>query len=178
MSADDMVYDRRTIRLHWLTAAVVTFQWVVGRLNGFLPKGPLRLDIWSIHVLVGFALVVLVLWRMGWRLGGGRKLPPAQHGARHALAFSAHVLLYILLVGVVGLGVLNTFAHGFPLFGVWKFPMVGPPHYSRVVSPWHDLFANLIMALAAVHALAALAHRFVLKDRVLQRMWPSSKENV
>jgi len=173
MGADDLVYDRKTIRLHWITGGAVVFQWVVGRLNHLLPKGPLRLDIWSIHVLVGFAMVVLVLWRMGWRLGGGRKLPPAQHGIRHVAAHTVHVLLYVLLVGVVGLGVLNTFAHGFPLFGMWNFPQVGPEHYSKVVNPWHDLFANLIMALAAIHALAALWHRFVVRDRVLQRMWPS-----
>lgn len=167
-----LTYDRRTIQLHWWTAGIVVFQWAVGRLNHLLPKGPLRLDIWSVHVLVGFALVALVLYRIYWRLTKGSKLPPADQGVRHLLATATHALLYFLLVGVVGLGVLNTFAHGFPLFGMWNFPQIGPDHYSKVVNPWHELFANLIMALALFHALAALFHRYVLKDRVLTRMWP------
>jgi cytochrome b561 len=175
MAAEDTVYDRRTIRLHWIIAGLVVFQWGVARLNHLLPKGPLRLNIWSVHVLVGFALAVLILWRIWWRLTQGRKLPPAQHGILNLLAQATHALLYFLLVGVVGLGVLNTFAHGFPLFGMWHFPQVGPEHYSKVVNPWHELFANLIMIVALVHALAALFHRYVLKDRVLQRMWPSLK---
>jgi cytochrome b561 len=167
-------YDRRTIRLHWATAIIVVFQWVVGRLNHLLPKGPLRLDIWSVHVLVGFLLVVVILWRVWWRAAAGRRLPPPEHGIRHVIAQATHALLYFLLVGVAGLGVLNVFAHGFPLFGVWNFPKVGGEDYSHVVNGWHALFANLIAGLALFHACAALAHRYILKDRVLDRMWPAA----
>jgi cytochrome b561 len=163
-------YDRRTIQLHWATAIIVIFQWVVGRLNGFLPKGPLRLDIWSVHVLVGFLLVAIILWRIWWRATAGRKLPPADHGIQHVAAQATHALLYFLLVGVAGLGVYNVFAHGFPLFGAWSFPRIGGKGYAHEVNEWHDLFANLIAALALLHACAALFHRYVMKDRVLDRM--------
>jgi cytochrome b561 len=170
---DQQSYDRRTLLLHWWTAGIVVFQWVVGRLNHLLPKGPLRLDIWSVHVLVGFALVAIILVRIWWRLTKGRRLPPPEHGVRHWVAEGTHVVLYILLVGVAGLGVLNVFAHGFPLFDVWSFPKVGGKDYARIANGWHELFANLIMIVALFHACAALFHRYVLKDRVLHRMWPS-----
>lgn len=172
MDVAQQVYDRRSLLLHWWTAGIVVFQWVVGRLNHLLPKGPLRLDIWSVHVLVGFALAAIILFRMGWRLGGGRRLPAAETGPRHVVAELTHALLYILLVGVAGLGVLNVLAHGFPLFGVWNFPKVGDKDYSHIVNDWHALFANLIMMLALFHAAAALFHHYVLRDEVLNRMWP------
>lgn len=168
-------YDRTTIRLHWATAILVALQWVVGRLTVFLPKGPVRLDIWSVHVLVGFALVVVILARIGWRIGGGRFLPPAESGVRHAIATVTHATLYFLLVGVAGLGVLNVLAHGFPLFGIWHFPKVGDEDYAKVVNGWHNLFANLVVAVAAFHACAALFHHYVLRDRVLGRMLPSAE---
>ena len=91
-------YDRRTRALHWATAGLVTTLWVTGRLTKLLPKGPLRLDIWSVHVLIGFTLAAVILARIAWRLTGGRKLPAAEHGARHRIAVIVHTLLYILLV--------------------------------------------------------------------------------
>ncbi len=36
----------------------------------------------------------------------------------------------------------------------------------------HELTALALLALIAVHVAAALYHRFVLKDRVLQSTWP------
>jgi cytochrome b561 len=169
----DDSYDQTTIRLHWATAALVVTLWTMGRLTVLLPKGSLRLDIWSVHVLLGFTLAGVILVRIGWRLLRGRKLPPAEQGARHLVAVAVHALLYGLLVGVAGLGVLNVFAHGFPLFGTWHFPKVGDEDYAKIVNGWHNLFANIIAALAAFHAAAALFHHHVLKDRVLGRMWPS-----
>src|ERR1700754_3429542 len=118
-------YDRTTRTLHWATAGLVTTLWVMGRLNKLLPKGPLRLDIWSVHVLLGFVLATVILARIAWRIRGGRKLPPAGHGPRHVMAVTVHSLLYVQLVSVAALGVLNVLAHGFPLFGLWHFPKVG-----------------------------------------------------
>jgi cytochrome b561 len=174
---DRQRHDAQTIRLHWITAALVGILWLIGRLNGFLPKGPLRLDIWSIHVLLGFVLLAAIVTRIWWRAARGTRLPPAEGGILNLLALTTHSGLYFLLLGVAGLGVLNVLAHGFPLFGVWKFPRVGPEGFSQIVNGWHDLFANILAALTIFHAAAALFHRFVLRDGVLGRMWPISRRH-
>jgi hypothetical protein len=31
-------------------------QWLMGMTISFLPRGPLHVDVWSIHVLFGFGL--------------------------------------------------------------------------------------------------------------------------
>jgi cytochrome b561 len=60
------VYDRTTIALHWATAILVAIQFLIGRTTNFLPRGPFRVDIWSMHVLFGFALAgVVVLGMLG-----------------------------------------------------------------------------------------------------------------
>jgi cytochrome b561 len=56
------VYDRTTITLHWATAILVAIQFLIGRTTNFLPRGPLRVDIWSAHVLFGFALAGRWSW--------------------------------------------------------------------------------------------------------------------
>jgi cytochrome b561 len=168
-------YDRRTIVLHWTVAGVIAFMWVMARLNMLLPKGPVRLSIWSIHVLVGFVLAALVVARIGWRLTRGRRLPPAEHGPRHIIAMAVQGALYLLMLAVVVLGIANVFGHGFPLFNVWKFPRFWEKPFQHQIAEWHNLIANIIAAVAAVHAVAALYHRYVLKDAVLRRMMPGTR---
>jgi cytochrome b561 len=166
------VYDRTTIRLHWATALLVTIQWVVGRITPFLPRGPLRIDIWSMHVLFGFALACVVFARIFWHAAYARILPPADRGALHVLASFSHRLLYALLLAVVALGIINVLAHGFPMFNVWNFPKLGDDAFMQTVNSWHNYVANTIAVVALLHAGAALFHHYVLKDNVLRRMWP------
>jgi len=39
-------------------------------------------------------------------------------------------------------------------------------------TPWHNAVGFLILALAGLHAAAALLHRYAWKDQVLERMLP------
>jgi cytochrome b561 len=165
-------YDRGTVALHWAVASLVGLLWVIGRLTGLLPKGPLRVDIWSIHALLGFVLAALIVGRIGWRLFCGRRLAPPTTGPARAASATVHGLLYVLMVTIAVLGVLNVFGHGFPLFGAWSFPRFWHGPFQRQINEWHDLAANLIAAVAALHAAAALFHHYVLRDGVLRRMVP------
>jgi cytochrome b561 len=165
-----LVYDRRTIWLHWVVAGTITFMWLLGRLNHLLPKGPLRLDLWSIHILVGLCLAVLIVARIVWRLRHGRRLPPAEHGVRHVVAVSVHYLLYLLMIGVVGLGIAHV--SGFQMFGAFPLPTFWSKPVNHAIGDWHDLAANIIAAVVVLHALAALYHHYVVRDAVLRRMMP------
>jgi cytochrome b561 len=178
MTADTTrdVYDKITIRLHWATAALVTILWLMGRTIGFMPRGTLRIDMWSMHILFGTALVCVLIARIIWRVTRGRKLPPANHDARELLALAVHWLLYLLLAAVVVLGVINVFTHAFPLFNTWRFPKVGDSALTANINNWHGLIANIIMAVALLHASAALFHHYVIKDTVLRRMWPDGPQ--
>ena len=170
------VYDRTTIALHWATAILVAIQFLVGRTTNFLPRGPLRVDIWSVHVLLGFTLASVVVLGMLWRATYGRKLPSLNRGVLHLTAVATHRLLDLLLLTVVALGITNVFAHGFPLFNVWSFPRFGGDQFMRSVNAWHGLIANIIVAVALFHSAAALFHHHVIKDGVLRRMLPTRTE--
>jgi cytochrome b561 len=171
--ATSPVYDKTTIRLHWATASLVVLLWLMGRTTGFLPRGPLRLDIWSLHVVLGFVLAGIVLTRIIWRVTRGHRLPPSDRGIRHLLAVTTHLSLYVLLLIVVVLGILNVFAHAFPLFNVWQFPRIGSGHFQASVNHWHNVAANVIAVLALFHAVAALFHHYVMRDGILHRMRPA-----
>jgi cytochrome b561 len=170
------VYDRTTITLHWATAILVAIEFLIGRMTNLLPRGPLRVDIWSAHVLLGFALASVVVLGMLWRATRGRRLPPLNRGGLHVTAVATHRLLDLLLLIVVTLGITNVFAHRFPLFNIWHFPKIGGDEFRRSVNAWHGLIANITIAVALLHSAAALFHRHVIKDGVLRRMWPTLTE--
>jgi cytochrome b561 len=168
----DTSYDRTTIALHWTTAALVAVMWIIGQTADWIPDGPVNTNYWSIHVVLGFALVVVLAWRMVWRNTGGRRLPPADTSIFQVFATMTHYLLYGFLITVVALGVVNAFVRGYKLFDLASLPQLGDREWRRPVTQWHGLAANILLGLALFHAVAALAHHYFWRDGVLRRMLP------
>jgi cytochrome b561 len=165
-------YDSTTIALHWATALLVILLWSSGQLSDLVPKGPLRTDAWSIHFTLGFALAAVLIWRLVWRVSGGERLAPADSGLLQILAKAAHYGLYLLLVATIALGLVNAFVRGVSLFDLASLPQIGDRALKEPITDWHGLAANLLLGLALIHAAAALAHHYILKDAVLLRMAP------
>jgi cytochrome b561 len=94
-------YDPTTIWLHWITVGLIVALWVIGQTGDWFPRGPLRTGIWSIHVTLGFATVVVLLTRVAWRAHFGRILPPADSGILYIIAKVTHYALYLLFGPVV-----------------------------------------------------------------------------
>jgi len=73
----------------------------------------------------------------------------------------------------------NAWVRGDKLFSLGRIPPYGAYDpaarhaLSESVVGWHELGANLILILAAGHAVMALYHQFVLKDGLLRRMMPA-----
>lgn len=168
-------YDSTTISLHWATAVLVIVLWTSGQVADFLPKGPLRTNGWSLHFALGFALAAVLVWRIVWRFAGPAHPPAAGSGLLHLLARTAHYGLYLLLIAVIGLGLANAFVRGVSLFDLASLPQLGDREWRKPLTAWHELAANLLLGLALLHAAAALAHHYILNDRLLLRMMPARR---
>ncbi len=169
-------YDRTTIVLHWLVAVAVGLQWIGGHTIDWFPKGPLKIDARSVHIVLGASLAGLLIFRLYWRAVRGQRLPPAQSGPLGLLAVGTHGALVLNLVVLVCLGLFLAWLRGDSLFNLTKIPAFGDfaPQARHLlanqVTDLHSLAANLILVLAGFHAAAALAHHFYWKDGVLKRM--------
>ena len=172
MSGSQTTYDRRTIALHWATAGLVVVLWVIGQTADWFPDGPVNTDLWSIHVISGFALAVVIARLMAWRGTNGRRLPVPDPGILHSLAVTTHRLLYALLLAVVALGIVNAFVRGYNLFDLVSLPQLGDRAWKRPITQSHGLAANILLGLALFHAAAALVHHYAWRDGVLRRMAP------
>jgi cytochrome b561 len=165
-------YDPTTIRLHWATAILVALLWIIGQTADWIPDGRVNNAYWSVHVVLGFALVILVIWRIIWRAAGGRRLPPADSALLQVAAKTVHYLLYLLLLIVLVLGVANAIVRGYKLFDIASLPQFGDKALRKPITHWHGLAANILLGLAFLHAAAALTHHYIMRDSVLQRMLP------
>jgi cytochrome b561 len=120
--------------------------------------------------VLGFALAVVIVWRIIWRSSGGRRLPAADAGVLHIAAKATHYGLYLLLLVVVVLGITNAFVRGYNLFDLVSLPQLGDRPLRRPITHWHGLTANIVLGLAALHAAAALFHHYVNRNSVLARI--------
>jgi cytochrome b561 len=169
-SAQD--YDTRTIRLHWLTAALVVALWGIAQVIDDFPVGMPRISARSTHILLGASLAIIVAMRIRWRAQGGRRLPAVGPPALAAIAKAAHWALYAGLVTVLLLGLANAWTRGDTLFRLLTIPKLLPglPQLKPTIEQLHKYFANGLMILVLLHAAAALYHHYRLKDNVLRRM--------
>lgn len=168
-------YDRRTVLLHWTTAALILFMWCGAHAIDWFPKGPPRIDARSVHIVVGVLLAGLLAYRIGWRLTGGVAIADAP-SLLVRLARSVHYLLYALVCATLALGIANAWVRGDNLFNLAHIPAYGSftavarHALASQITAFHALAANALLVLAGGHGGMALYHRFVLGDDVLRRM--------
>jgi cytochrome b561 len=173
ISAPPLGYDNRTIRLHWITAVLVVVLWCLGQTIDWFPKD-LRVAARSTHIVLGVALAIVLGIRIWWRLARGLRLPAVGSPSMRVLSTSVHYALYFLIAGAVLLGLFFTWVRGDNIFDLFRIPAFDPGNKAlrSSVGELHELFANVLMALALFHAAAGLAHYYLWKDDVLRRMWP------
>lgn len=169
-------YDARSIRLHWVTAALVVALWCLGQTIDWFPKS-LRIAARSTHISLGVAVAIVLCTRVWWRLGPGRRLPSVGTGLMRTLSNSVHCTLYVLIAGTVSLGLFCTWVRGDNFFDLLKIPSfdLGNKPLRSLVEDLHALFANVLIGLSALHAASGLAHHVIWKDDVLRRMWPGQR---
>ena len=123
-----------------------------------------------------FALLFRMAWRSQARLPSlPADLPTIQIMAARATQY----LLYALLLVQPVLGLLHSIALGarIDLFFLIELPaMMGRDKVlSKMAISAHDLVANLMLVVVALHATAALFHHFVRRDGVMKGMLPGAR---
>ncbi|NIF80593.1 cytochrome b [Paraburkholderia sp. Cy-641] len=179
--SDAVRYNGAAIALHWLIAALIIcgfyIGWIMTDIPGFTPT---KLKYFSWHKWIGvtvFALAVLrVLWRATHRAPA---LDDATPGWQKAAAHLVHGVLYLLMLAIPLSGYFYTSAAGIPVvyLGIVPLPtFIGPDQALKAtLRTVHVLLNYTLLALVAMHVLAALKHQFIDRDGLLARMVPFLK---
>ena len=163
--------------LHWTVVVLVICQFVLGFTASGMPISMQRLVILVRHKSIGMTILVLALARLGWRaFNPAPPLPAGMPGYQKVAAHLSHVLLYFLIIAMPIVGWITSSASHLTVtwFGLFAFPnLVGPDvQLAKLAKATHAAMAWTLLAVASLHALAALWHHFKLKDNVLLRMLP------
>jgi cytochrome b561 len=161
--------------LHWAVAAGIVTAVGIALAFDDLPLSPTRIRLLNYHKWAGVTVLFLVLIRIAVRL---RLTPPALPATMRSwelkLAAATHHLLYALMALVPVFGWLASSAKGFPpvWFGIVHLPALLEKNkaVADVLQPIHTTLAWTLVALVVLHVVAALKHRFVDRDQVLDRM--------
>lgn len=167
-------YGWIAIALHWLVAVAVFAMFGLGLymvdLTYYDPwyKGSLDL-----HKSAGILLALTVLIRFGWRTMNpsprGLSPKPLENLAAHI----AHGLLYLMMAALFISGYLISTAdgQGIAVFELFTVPAtLTADNQEDIAGDIHRWLAWGLIALVALHALAALKHHFINRDATLKRM--------
>ena len=179
-AGDDRIgYDPLEKSFHWLTVLLVLALYGLSQAWGWVPRGPGRHGLILWHISLGVLLTAVVVLRILWRAGPGRRVLPASTGWVERAAQGMHYLLYVLLLAQIVLGFLFRWSDNVAVsfFGLFDIPPVTSfsKQQHHLVAQLHNWTAYLILGFAGLHAAAALVHHFVLRDDVLVRMLPGRR---
>jgi len=167
-------YGWVSIVIHWFMALLVIGMFALGvymvELN--------YMDAWYqrapyIHQSVGLLLLLLLIFRLLWRLNNPLPVIFAM-GFEKIIALLVHRMHYVLMFALMISGYLISTAdgRGIEIFTWFEVPAVFPPEKGREDSAGfiHMVLAWGFMGFVLLHSLAALKHHFIDKDRTLLRM--------
>lgn len=164
------------IALHWVVALTIIGLFALG----FWMVDLTYYDSWykqapDIHRSIGILLLIAMIARLTWRLINVSPAPLPSHSRWEVMAaHGAHWVLYLLIFIAMVSGYLISTADGssVSVFGLFEVPSVtgrvkGMEDTAGTVHYWSTW---ALVVLAGIHALAAIKHHVIDKDRTLKRM--------
>ena len=162
--------------LHWLAALCVLSAWTIGSIGDDLPKTAEAAAL-TVHMGLGLIVVAITALRLAARMTRHPSLDMGRFSPwLNYLATFIHWLLYVLLAAVPAVGIALQFARGKALSVFWILNVASPwpadRAFAHSLKEVHEVLANTLMIVAALHIAAALFHHFILRDGTLRRMLP------
>ena len=170
-------YGLVSVLIHWLVAVVVfglfgLGYWMVGLdyYSSWYKTAP------DIHKGTGILLFAVMLARLLWRWLSPPPGSLPNHGRLTRLGSKlGHGFLYLGLFVLMFSGYLISTAdgRGIEVFGLFTVPatITSIPDQEDIAGLVHEYLAWTLVIFAGIHALAALKHHFIDRDRTLVRMF-------
>ena len=160
---------------HWLLFLLIGGMIIFGYFLDDIPEA------WSgfaynTHKLLGLTILSLMLLRAFWSLINPKPLlrtTPFEYFIERSVHYSLYlVVLAMPIAGWIG----SVAADHPPHWGnyVLTLPIEPDKALSKAAFGWHKSLAIALIALIALHFLAAMFHHFIRRDNVLKRMLPGS----
>ena len=172
-------YNRTAIVFHWVTAAFIVANLLLGVAMVGLPISPRKLHWYLWHKSTGLTIFALTSLRLAWRMVRPHPAPVAMPAWQQRAARVSHAMLYVLLLLIPISGWLYSSSTGVQVVYLGMLPLPDLVGKDKALADTlrlvHVALNTLLVAVVCVHAAAALKHHFVDGDSVLARMLPLVK---
>lgn len=167
-------YGWITRALHWLVALATVGLFFLALWYRSLDYG----HAWytaapALHISIGFLLIAVIVLRLIWSFSNPKPDHVGSNAIENRMAVLMHGALHLALIGLVVTGYLYATADGRPadVFGIIEIPALPNAKSFKGTIGWvHEYLSYGIIALASLHALAALKHHFIDRDDTLRRI--------
>ncbi len=161
---------------HWLILALLLVQYPIGWLMPDIHRGQQPGVGMTLHISFGIVILLLIVVRFAWRLthpvAPESSLPSWQRTSAEVL----HWLLYAAVLAATVTGWLFASFRGWSIsfFYLAPMPMLASDNAAagRAIDGLHQAAEWTLLVLIAIHVASALAHLFIYRDQVMQRMLP------
>ena len=176
MNNTNLNYGSVSIFFHWLSALTVFGLFALGfYMVDLTYYHPWYKTAPELHKSIGITFFLLMIFRLLWR---STQITPSHLASHTSLEQKAgkitHTLLLLLIFMVMITGYLISTAdgRGIEVFELIMIPALGSmiENQEDIAGLIHQWLAYLLIALATLHALAALKHHFIDKDNTLNRI--------
>ena len=168
-------YSRVAIALHWIVALLVVGQFALGWVMQEIPKDPpgQRAALFNFHKSIGLTILLLMLFRLGWRLAHRPPPMPAMPRWQEIAAHATHWGLYVTLIALPLVGYLGSEFSGYPVryFGITLPSWAGKnPHGKELMSVAHLTLTWILAGAVTLHLAGVVKHALIDDDGLVARM--------
>ena len=161
---------------HWLVVVLLAVQYLIGWLMPDIHRGQQPGAAMTFHISFGIVILITTLLRFMWRMTHTVAPESSLPSWQRVSAEAVHWLLYALVLATTLTGWLFASFRGWSIsfFFVVPLPMLDSDNAAAVkaVDGLHQAAEWGLLVVIAVHVGAALAHLFIYRDRVVQRILP------
>ncbi|MCK5813414.1 MAG: cytochrome b [Cocleimonas sp.] len=163
--------------LHWSMALLLTILFIMGLyMTGLDYYDPLYHSLPWWHKSIGLLVIILLLIRVTWRLSNQQPEALKTHKQwEQSLAHFIQQLFYLLIFLIVlsGYFIATAKGKGIEFFNLLEIPAITTEikeETADLIGNSHEIMAILFALFVVLHAMAALKHHFIDKDKTLIRM--------
>jgi cytochrome b561 len=171
-------YGTTAKALHWLIVALLMVQYPLGWLMPEIHHGMKPGDAMTFHISFGISILALMVVRLFWRITHPVAPESSLPAWQQAISEAVHWLLYGLVFATTMTGWLFASHRGWSisLFYAIPLPMLTSEAalLGNSIGNWHATMETALLILIGSHVAAALAHTFIFRDRIMQRMLPGN----
>ena len=158
--------------LHWVSAILLLVQIPLGFYLVDLDFGPERINIESIHIIIGLSIFYLVILRLLTKIiNPTPKLNPSIFKGQKFLAKLNHILLYVTILSITISGILKKLFNGETLVIFFKeFRIQDNFELAELFYDIHVFSNYFIIALITIHLMAVVVHKFFFNDNLIKKI--------